>query len=211
MLATVRNQNFAFNCQRKLENDIDSSKWKNFNKGNLIPQTNNSLWLIKKGVVKTLTWDKTGKTIILGYWRKGEIFGLPLSQANPYEAQCLKTVEAICIPWEQCSYLFREISYCVQQTDELLRIVRIEKMYQRLKKLLVWLAKKFGSQVLQGVLIDLRLTHQELADIIGSTRVTITRLLNQLEKEEFIVRPCRFSIIMKDFSLLEEKADNLDS
>ena len=69
-------------------------------------------------------------------------------------------------------------------------------MYQRLTKLLVWLAQKFGTQVLQGVLINLRLTHQELADMIGSTRVTVTRLLNQLDKEKIIVRPCRFSIIV---------------
>lgn len=203
MLATVRNQHFAFN-QKRLKNDIDFSKWNKFNKGNIIPQTNNSLWLIKKGVVKTLTWNETGKIVILGYWGEGEVIGLPLSKANPYEAECLKTVEAICIPWEQCSYLFREISYCVRQTDELLRIVRIEKMYKRLTKLLAWLAQKFGSQVLQGVLINLRLTHQELADMIGSTRVTITRLLNQLEKEDIIVRPCRFSIIIKDLNLLQE-------
>lgn len=196
MLATVRNQHFAFDCQKRLKNDTDSSKWKRFDKKSIIPQTNNSLWLIKKGIVKTLTWNETGKTITLGYWGEGDVVGLPLSKANPYEAECLKIVEAICIPWEQCSYLFREISCCVQQTDELLRIVRIEKMYQRLTKLLVWLAQKFGTQVLQGVLINLRLTHQELADMIGSTRVTVTRLLNQLEKEEIIVRPCRFSIIV---------------
>lgn len=76
-------------------------------------------------------------------------------------------------------------------------------MYERLTKLLIWLAQKFGSKVSQGILIELRLTHHELADMIGSTRVTVTRLLNQLDKEKIIVRPCRFSIII-DLNVVRE-------
>lgn len=202
MLVTTRNQNSLFDCQRKLE-EVNFSKHHKFDKRDIIPQTNNSLWLIKKGVVRTLTWNEIGKTIILGYWGEGDIVGLPLSKVDPYQAQCLNVVEAICLPWEKCSYLFKEISHCVGQTDELLRIVRTEKMYERLTKLLIWLAQKFGSKVSQGILIELRLTHHELADMIGSTRVTVTRLLNQLDKEKIIVRPCRFSIII-DLNVVRE-------
>ena len=202
MLVTTRNQNYLFDCQRNLE-EVNFSKHHKFDKGDIIPQTNNSLWLIKKGVVRTLTWNETGKTIILGYWGEGDLVGLPLSKVDPYQAQCLNVVEAICIPWEKCSYLFKEISHCVGQTDELLRIIRTEKMYERLTKLLIWLARKFGSQVSQGILIELRLTHHELADMIGSTRVTVTRLLNQLDKEKIIMRPCRFSIIV-DLNVVRE-------
>lgn len=203
MLATV-NRHSVFDS-RKLQNVLESSKSQKFDPRDIIPQTNQSLWLLKKGVVKTLTWNETGKTIILGYWGEGDVVGLPLSKVAIYEVQCLNAVEAICLPWEKCSYLFKEITHCVRQTDELLRIVRTEKMSERLGKLLVWLADKFGSQVSQGIAINLRLTHHELADMIGSTRVTVTRLLNQLDKENIIVRPCRFSIIIRDYALLEKK------
>lgn len=206
MLTMIKNRHYVSDC-RDLKN-VHDLKHRQFDRGDIIPQTNHSLWLLKKGAVKTLTWNETGKTIILGYWGEGDIVGLPLSKVATYEVECLNTVEAICLPGEKCSYLFREITHCVRQTDELLRIVRTEKMSDRLSKLLVWLAQKFGSQVSQGIAIDLRLTHHELADLIGSTRVTVTRLLNQLDREKIIVRPCRFSIIIKDFDLLEKKIRN---
>jgi CRP-like cAMP-binding protein len=61
---------------------------------------------------------------------------------------------------------------------------------------LAWLGDKFGRQVKQGKLIELPLTHQELADIMGTTRVTVTRLINQLEQEGIISRPRRHIIIV---------------
>ena len=161
-----------------------------------IAQQPDSLWLIKRGAVKTLTWDETGKASILGYWGEGDVIGSPLSRIKPYKAVCLSCVEAVCIPWSQCSHLLEEISHCIQQTEELLCIMRIERIYQRIYQLLICLARKFGREVAQGTLIDIRLTHQELADIIGSTRVTVTRSLNQLEASGLIIRPKRFSIVV---------------
>ena len=76
-------------------------------------------------------------------------------------------------------------------------------MHFRLSKLLIWFAQKFGKQVINGVLIDIRITHQDLADIMGSTRVTVTRLLNKLEQERMIIRPCRFTIVIKDIQSLK--------
>jgi CRP-like cAMP-binding protein len=48
-------------------------------------------------------------------------------------------------------------------------------------KLLGWLANQFGKQTSTEQLIDMRLTHQNIADLLGSTRVNITRALNSLE------------------------------
>jgi len=53
---------------------------------------------------------------------------------------------------------------------------------QRLQQLLSWLALKFGHPIHQGRLIQLRLTHQDIADAIGTTRVTVTRLMQDLER-----------------------------
>jgi CRP-like cAMP-binding protein len=47
-------------------------------------------------------------------------------------------------------------------------------------------------------LIDLRLTHQDIAEIIGSTRVTVTRLLNAFEKQGIIQRMQRRFIVLHD-------------
>ena len=205
MLTTNQNYRSPSNHYQLPKNAIDDGISRNFKKGEIFPLDSHNLWLLKRGVVKTLTYSEKGKTIVLGYWGAGDIVGVPLSNVTPYEIQCLSSVEAIYIDKEQYSCLLTRMISCVQQTDELLRIVRVEKMYYRLVKALIWLTNKFGIEVSQGVLIDVRLTHQDIADIIGSTRVTVTRLLNQLTEEDLIFRSQRFSIIVKDLSLLQKK------
>ncbi|MEM9512995.1 MAG: helix-turn-helix domain-containing protein, partial [Cyanobacteria bacterium P01_E01_bin.48] len=59
-------------------------------------------------------------------------------------------------------------------------------MGSRLVSFLLILCRDFGMPSSTGVTIDLRLSHQEIAEAIGSTRVTITRLLGDLRKHEFI-------------------------
>jgi CRP-like cAMP-binding protein len=70
-------------------------------------------------------------------------------------------------------------------------------MRERLRLFLVWLAHKFGQQMEHGWQIGFRLTHQDLADAIGSSRVTVTRLLSKLEKQGAIARFDRGQIIVK--------------
>lgn len=65
-------------------------------------------------------------------------------------------------------------------------------------KLLSWLAKKFGRAVETGQLIDLRLTHQDIAEILNSTRVTITRVLTNLEERGLIHRLPLHRIVLKE-------------
>jgi CRP-like cAMP-binding protein len=67
-----------------------------------------------------------------------------------------------------------------------------------LLRLLSWLAQKFGQEVKTGQLIDLRMTHQDLADMLGSTRVTITRTLSQLEQQGLIERLSLHQIILRE-------------
>ncbi len=46
------------------------------------------------------------------------------------------------------------------------------------------LCRDFGVPTKDGITIDLKLSHQEIAEAIGSTRVTVTRLLGDLRQEE---------------------------
>jgi CRP-like cAMP-binding protein len=70
----------------------------------------------------------------------------------------------------------------IHHTQELLRI-RNGQILQRVLQLLHWLADRFGCLVPQGQMIKVRLTHQDIADTVGTSRVTITRLLNQLKEQ----------------------------
>jgi CRP/FNR family transcriptional regulator len=48
------------------------------------------------------------------------------------------------------------------------------------------LCRDFGVPSQDGITIDLRLSHQAIAEAIGSTRVTITRLLGDLRNEGLV-------------------------
>ncbi len=75
------------------------------------------------------------------------------------------------------------MQFKAQRTEELLYFLQIRCTQTRLRHILYWLAQRFGRSIESGILLPLRLTHQEMADLIGSTRVTVTRLMNQLEKQ----------------------------
>ena len=60
-----------------------------------------------------------------------------------------------------------------------------------MRHLLSWLTNRFGKDDRHGRLIGLQLTHQELAELIGSSRVTVTRIINDLEKTGFLSRKGR--------------------
>lgn len=163
----------------------------------LIPLQPDALWKITWGVVRTLTWDEEGTPATLGYWGPGDVVGQPLSRIEPYQIECLTSVEAELIPFHQSHQALDALFLHIQQAEELLSIVRHERMHCRLQQILVWLAQKFGREVNSGRLIDLRLTHQAIAEVIGTTRVTVTRLLNQFEREGVISRPRRHYIVLR--------------
>jgi CRP/FNR family transcriptional regulator, global nitrogen regulator len=59
-------------------------------------------------------------------------------------------------------------------------------MGSRLVSFLLILCRDFGMPTNSGITIDLRLSHQAIAEAIGSTRVTVTRLLGDLKDGELI-------------------------
>ncbi|KOP27666.1 Crp/Fnr family transcriptional regulator [Hapalosiphon sp. MRB220] len=163
-----------------------------------IPLPPNILWKIEKGVVRNLTWHEDGTVVTLGIWGPGDVVGRSLSKIEPYEIECLTKVEVSIFPVNE-SYQLTEILLAQIEQAEALMIIRSYKTVEiMLIKLLSWLAKKFGRAVGTGQLIDLRLTHQDIAEMLNSTRVTITRVLINLEERGFIYRLPLHRIVLKE-------------
>jgi CRP-like cAMP-binding protein len=144
---------------------------------------------ISSGVVRTVTYLEDGTPVVLGLWGPGDVVGTTLSQLNPYYVECFTAVEAVLFAVEEVDSLLRLVRGHLKQLEEF-TLIRSEKTVEvKLLRLLGWLSQKFAGESDQpGKSIDLRLTHQDLADIIGTTRVTITRLVAQLETQGVIER-----------------------
>lgn len=173
--------------------DLKQSK---FARRSLLPLGRDYLWQIETGVVRTLTWLEDGTTVTLGLWGSGDVVGRALSHADPFQIDCLTPVEATLLPLERWHQVNEALIRHIQQIQEFVEILHCRSVDASLLRLLSWLAKKFGQEVAQGQLIDLRLTHQEIAEIMGTTRVTVTRLLKELETQGLIERlPGKFIVL----------------
>jgi CRP-like cAMP-binding protein len=152
-----------------------------FSRSELIPPLNDGIWRIERGAIRTATWNQEGTPLTLGYWGKGDVVGHRLSRLQPYEIHCLTSVEASILPLELWQQALATILLHAQQTQELLSIMHHQKVSQRLWQFLVFLSRKFGRDVQWGRLIDLPLTHQDIAEAINTTRVSVTRMLQHFE------------------------------
>lgn len=179
--------------QKNLPNNLKSQT---FAQSELIPLQSDHLWLVHEGVIKVSAWTQEGNPMTLGYWGENDVIGQPLTLVHPFRVKCLTSVCASSIPINQTNCISSLIARHSIQAEEILYILRADKIYDRLCKMLVWLGNKFGSEIEIGLMINLRLTHQDLAEIIGATRVSVTKLINQLEREGFLSRPERNSIVL---------------
>lgn len=174
----------------------DQSKIQLFNSGEELTQPTDCLWSIASGVVKSYTVSE-GESITLGFWGTEDLIGQSLSTIGTCNFKCLSKVKAIAVPQAQWEIAFPNLLYTVQQTQQLTFIIRNNRIARRLWLLLEWLSVKFGRSIKQGQLIDFELTHQELAEAIGATRITVTKTLNQFERKGLISRPKTKCIILK--------------
>jgi CRP-like cAMP-binding protein len=72
------------------------------------------------------------------------------------------------------------------QYEELVKCLLPRETEVRLANLLPLLAQKFGERHDGAVIIDLRLTHQDLAAMVASTRESVTKVLNEMRNRDLI-------------------------
>lgn len=173
-----------------------SSSTRVLKRNQLIPSYCDLLWRIEQGVVRTTTVTEDGLLIILGYWGMGDIVGHAMSQLYAYQIECLTEVEVSLLPQAQWSQAIDALLGHIQQVQELLRIIHQHPIQRRLWQFLTFLAGKFPVEVEQGVLINLNISHQAIAETINATRVTVTRLLQMFEHEGRILRQQRQLILL---------------
>lgn len=163
-----------------------------------LPVQHNCLWQIETGVVRTLTSREDGTSIALGLWGPGDIVGKVLSKTDSYRIECLTPVQARLLPKDRWCEATEAMVLHIQRCGELMEILHCRQGDMAILRLFTWLAKRFGREIEQGQLIELRLTHQDIAELTGLTRTTVTRLLSELEEQGIIQRLRRHVIVLQD-------------
>lgn len=171
--------------------------------------------LVAQGRVKVCHVTPDGKQSILGFVDVGEIFGELSILGNERRDEYVEATEKttlVLLPKEALSQVLRKYPELVLGVTKLigLRRQRVEKRLrnllfrsnrERVIHLLLELSEKYGQRTEAGITLNIRLSHQEMASIIGSTRETVTVVLGQLQKES-LLKIARRRVIILDLDRL---------
>ncbi|MBX3424183.1 MAG: Crp/Fnr family transcriptional regulator [Pirellulales bacterium] len=156
--------------------------------------------LLAEGRAKIGSYSAEGKQTILAFIDPGEVFGeLALMGGEQREefAEAIEKSLIVAIPRDLMVQLVEENPALSLGVAKLfgMRRLRIERRLKyllfrsnrdRLIHLVLELAERYGRQTDAGVELKIKLSHQDLASVIGSTRETVTVLLGELQNEGLI-------------------------
>lgn len=174
-----------------------------FRSGQVITMLPHEIWVVCRGIVQLGTLYDSGEESMLGLACPGMPFGLPLTLMCPYQSIALSDVDLMRLTISEIEQspalaqgIFRHLSRRLQQTEALLAMVGYRRVEERLRHLLVLLGQEIGQPADSGTRLSVRLTHQQLANAIGTTRVTVTRLLHQLREENWLAVDAQRHLIL---------------
>lgn len=169
----------------------------------LEPQT---IWLVSRGLVKLSTINENGEEMLVGLAGTSMPFSSSMTYLNNYQATALsEEVELVRIAFTEIDASPRlkqaflaQVNRRLKQTELLLAISGKQQVKERLQNFLLFLKQEIGQPVTEGTLLNVRLTHQELANACRTTRVTITRELGKLQQQGKIAFDYKHCIILRD-------------
>ncbi|MFQ3613052.1 MAG: Crp/Fnr family transcriptional regulator [Cyanobacteriota bacterium] len=172
--------------------------------GQRIPLPPEEWVIVCRGVVQLTTSYPNGSEALLGFAGPSMPLGSPLTMLDPYQATALTAVDVLRLSAAEVETsealsqgLLKQVMRRLRQTEALLALAGRRRVEDRLRQLLSLLAVELGSPVAGGVRIQVRLTHQDLANVIGTTRVTITRLLNRFRQQGWITVDRHRHLVLK--------------
>ena len=155
-----------------------------------------SLYVILDGEVKVYASDEAGKEVILNILRPGEYFGeLALVDDAPRSASVM-TLSAVKVMMiskadfktclarsdEMAFNLIRSLTKQVRALTDSVKILALLDVYGRVAHTLIELATEKNGKLV----IEQKLTHQEIANMVGASREMVSRILKDLATGGYI-------------------------
>lgn len=167
---------------------------KKYEAGNVILNENasiRSIPIVTKGTLKVLRMEEDGREILLYYIKAGEscimsFLGGMHNETSKVRAEVEEDAEILFLPMEKVSlfikeypqwldYIFRLYHKRFEELLEIINAITFKKVDERLLGLLLKKRELTGNNILN-------ITHEQLANELGTARVVVSRLLKQLEE-----------------------------
>ncbi|MEO1369321.1 MAG: Crp/Fnr family transcriptional regulator, partial [Acidobacteriota bacterium] len=164
---------------------------RSYRAGETIPLSVWEVLAVKEGVVAQITWHGDGGEGLVGLWGPGHLL-----TGHPADAcgLALRAHSDAVVDLVRLDALERGGAASIESLLARVRgleawssVQSRQNMQERLLGILTLLAEQFGVARAQGTLIDVRITHAQLAAAIGATRATVTRLLGPLRRQGLVL------------------------
>ena len=194
---------------------VDDRRWlhervrrRTYTRGDIIFQKDDpgqSLFIIEDGSVRIYVPGAQGMDLTLAVMGSGDFFGdLSLLDGRPRSASASALSETVVVTVERSDFtgllrsrpeaslaILAEIAKRVRDTDQMATDLAFLDVGGRLARKLSELAGSHGVQRDGGILIDIPLTQEELANMIGVTRESVNRNLGVFRRLGFVSREGR--------------------
>lgn len=161
-------------------------------------QAPRGMYVLCRGRVKLSTTSREGKTLILRIAEPGEVLGLHATvSGRPYEltAETLQASQLNFVKREDflnflqehgdaCLRAAQHLSQNCQSAYEMIRSLGLShSVTEKMARLLLEWSEQ-GENTKEGIRVKLALTHEEIAQLVGTSRETVTRVLGDFRKQQ---------------------------
>lgn len=225
MLEALRNISlFSSLTEKELQQVSDKIKGRLFRKNEVIlheEDTNAYMYVILSGKVKVFQTTEDGKESILAIHNAGDFFGemtLIDGRTMPATVAALEDTFTATISRDEFSQLLSAykkvldrllIILCgrLRESWGKIKMLNYNNAADRMKMLFTVLSQEYGEKDSEGITLNIKLTHQDIANMTGITRETVTRVIDKWQKDKEISIIKNKKILLsnnftkKDFSL----------
>ncbi len=180
------------------------------------------LYVLGEGQVKLTQVSPDGSQVVLRFISPGEMFGMIGALGEKaYPASAEAVVDSIALVWESetltqlmetypplATNALRHLARRVQELQEHNLELTTQRVERRIAHALVRLAQARGRKVEAGILIDLPLSRQDLAEMTGTTLYTVSRTLS-LWQQQGLVEAGRERVVIRSPHGLVSIAEDL--
>lgn len=167
--------------------------------------------IVKEGRVKLVKHSDTGKDVILQVFAPGDMFGeVSLFDHKPYSASAQAMEPSTVMKLARKDFLLffgrhpfiatemiMDLGRQLREAHAAIKSLAVDRVEQRIASILLKLAEKMGTAQKEGMLVNLSLTRQDLADMAGTTVETTIRVMSRFNKAKLVKQTGGKTLLLK--------------
>jgi len=163
-------------------------------------ETAAGLYVVASGQVKLLRHSLGGQDVLLDILKPGDYFGSLSTLVDDVYPDTAQAHTAVCVlrissdTFRTLLQQYPSVALAVlditakrlQESQEIIHRLSTDSVEQRIAAVLLKLAHKLGEISDEGILIQMPLSREDLAQMTGTTTETASRIISQLQKEGLV-------------------------